>query len=429
LSQIESLVLSRLSSLISIPLVLNKKPDSATSRREFLKFLAASPVLVAGGFTPRVFGQSAANVDIDDYLITAVDEAINVFDFEAVAKMKLPPAHWGYLASGVEDDRTLRANREVFGKYHLRPRRLQNVHEIDTKRTLFGGDWDSPIFLCPVASQKAFHPEGEIAVARAARQQKHLQLLSTAGTSSVEDVIAARGAPIWYQLYTYGMEITKSLVRRADAAGCPVLVLTVDQHLPGQNSETRFRYVRKDARSCIACHDPEDRLRNKPMFDQVNLDTWDGDYRSKMTWEIIGQLRDMTDMKIVLKGIVTREDAELCLKYGVDGVIVSNHGGRAQESGWAALESLPEVVDAVDGKIPVMIDSGFRRGTDIYKALALGATAVGIGRAYVWGLAAFGQEGVEKVLELLRLELRLAMMSTGAKTLDEISRDSIGRNG
>ena len=162
------------------------------------------------------------------------------------------------------------------------------------------------------------------------------------------------------------------------------------------------------------------------MFDQVNLDTYDGGYRSKMIWEIIVKLREVTDMKIVLKGIVTHEDAKLCLKHGVDGIIVSNHGGRAQETGWATLDSLPEVVKAIDGKIPVMIDSGFRRGTDIYKALALGASAVGIGRTYLWGLAAFGQEGVERVLELLRLELQLAMMSTGARTLDEISRTSIG---
>lgn len=163
------------------------------------------------------------------------------------------------------------------------------------------------------------------------------------------------------------------------------------------------------------------------MFDGVNLEARESD-RDQLTWDIVGKLRDITDMKIVLKGIVTREDAQLCLKYGVDGIIVSNHGGRAQETGWATLDSLPEVVEAVGGKIPVMVDSGFRRGTDIFKALALGATAVGIGRPYLWGLAAFGQKGVERVLELLRLELELAMMSAGARTLDEISPQSIGRH-
>ena len=355
-----------------------------------------------------------------------MDEAINVFDFEAVAKTKLPPAHWGYLTSGVEDDATLRANREAFKNYHLRPRRLVDVSSIDMKRKLFDVELNSPIFLCPVASQKAFHPEGEIAVARAAKEKKHLQILSTAATSSVEDVIAARGAPVWYQLYTYGWEASKSMVHRAEAAGCPVLVLTVDQLRPRSNSETRFRFVRKDTRNCVTCHIPDQRLRNKRMFDQIDLETMETD-RPKLTWEFIDKLRGETDMKIVVKGIVTHEDANLCLKYGVDGIIVSNHGGRGQESGWASLDGLPEVVEAIDGKVPVMIDSGFRRGTDIYKALALGATAVGIGRAYLWGLAAFGQEGVERVLELLRLELELAMMSTGARTLDEISRTSVGR--
>ena len=376
--------------------------------------------------SPKLLGQSAADVDIDNHLIAAVDEAINVFEFEAVAKSKLPPAHWGYLASGVEDDTTLRANRDAFKNYHLRPRRLVDVSSIDMKRKLFGVEWDSPIFLCPVASQKAFHPEGEIAVARAAKEQSHLQILSTVTTSGVEDVIAARGAPVWYQLYTYGWEITKSFVQRADAAGCPVLVLTVDQLRPSNNSETRFRYIRKDTRNCLACHIPDQRLRNKRMFDQVNIEAIESD-RPKLTWEFIEKLRGATDMKIVVKGIVTYEDAKLCLEYGVDGVIVSNHGGRGQESGWATLDALPEVVEAIDGKIPVMIDSGFRRGTDIFKALALGATAVGIGRPYMFGLAAFGQEGVERVLELLRLELELAMMSTGARTLDEISRTSIGK--
>ena len=252
------------------------KIDPTTSRREFLKFLAASPLLAASGFPKDLLAQSAADVDIDQHLIKAVDEAINVFDFESVAKAKLPPAHWGYIASGVEDNATLKANRAAFKKYHLRPRRLNDVSQINMKRNLFGTEWESPIFLCPVASQKAFYPEGEIAVARAAKKEKQLQILSTAGTSSVEDVNKARGAPIWYQLYTYGRDITQSMVRRAEAAGSPVLVLTVDQHLPGQNRETRFRYERKDTRNCFECHDPENRLKNRPMFDHVNLDTYDG---------------------------------------------------------------------------------------------------------------------------------------------------------
>lgn len=402
------------------------KIDADTGRREFLKFLVGSPLLAAFGLSPQLLGQGSAQLLANNELISAVGDALNVFDFEALAKEKLPPAHWGYLASGVEDDATLRANRDAFKNYHLRPRRLVDVSSIDMSHTLFGDTWESPIFLCPVASQKAFHPEGEIAVARAAKAQKHLQLLSTVTTSPLEAVNTARGKPVWFQLYTQGWEITQSFVRRAEADGCPVLVLTVDQLLASQNSETGFRFKRLDTRNCIECHDPNNGLKNKRMFDGANLQVRNPD-RDHLTWDLIDKLRGITDMKIVLKGIVTHEDARLCLKYGVDGIIVSNHGGRAQESGWAALDSLPEVVEAIDGKIPVLVDSGFRRGADIFKALALGATAVGIGRPYVWGLAAFGQEGVERVLEMLRLELKLAMMSTGARTLDEIGPKSIGK--
>ncbi len=400
--------------------------QALTGRREFLKFLAGSPLLAAFASPLALRGHPLAEAVSEEALIEKVDEALNVFDFERLARAKLPPAHWGYLASGVEDDATLRANREAFKRYHLRPRRLVDVSTIDMSRTIFGVEWSSPLFLCPVASQKAYHPEGEVAVARAAKAQSHLQILSTGTTSPLEDVVAARGAPVWYQLYTQGWEITQSFVRRAEAAGCPVLVLTVDQLRPHQNSETQFRYIRKDTRNCLQCHNPDDRLRNKRMFDGVNLEARESD-RDRLTWDVVDQLRGLTDMKIVLKGIVTREDALLCLKYGVDGVIVSNHGGRAQESGWASLDSLPEVVEAVGGRIPVMVDGGFRRGTDVFKAPALGATAVGIGRPYVWGLAAFGPEGVERTLELLKLELELAMMSTGARGLNEISRSSIGK--
>lgn len=401
--------------------------DANSERRAFIKFLAASPVLAALGWSSRLVGQSNAQAVSDDDLIASVEEALNVFDFEALARDKLPPAHWGYLASGVEDDATLRANREAFRNYHLRPRRLVDVSSIDMSRAVFGERWKSPIFLCPVASQKAYNAEGEVAVARACRAGDHLQILSTAATSGVEEVTAARGAPIWYQLYTQGWEVTRAIVQRAENAGCPVLVLTVDQLDAGRNNETSTRFSRKDTRNCVDCHIPDNRLRNKRMFDNIDLSTRVDD-RLGMTWDIVDRLRGITGMKIVLKGIVTQEDARLCLKYGVDGIIVSNHGGRAQESGWATLDALPEVVEAVKRKIPVMVDSGFRRGTDIFKALALGATAVGIGRPYMWGLAAFGQQGVERVLEILRLELELAMMSTGARSLAEIKPASIGKH-
>jgi len=393
-----------------------------SSRRDFLKFLAGSPLLA--GFLPLrdALRQSAEEV------ISSPAEALNVFEFEAAARKALPPAHFGYMATGVDGDVTLKANREGFSHYQLRPRRLVDVSRIDMSTEIFGTKWDTPIVISPVGSQKAFHPEGEVAVARAAQTKKTLQVLSTVATSSVEDVTAARGAPIWYQLYaTNKWDATKKMIKRVEAAGCPVLVFTVDQ-LGGRNVETQYLQRRLDTRQCANCHGsssgPEPNAvsyyRRKPMFDGLEMAGLNR-ITPELTWDYVRRLRDVTPMKIVLKGIVTREDALLCMENGVDGIIVSNHGGRGEESGRATIDSLPEVIQAVGGRIPVLVDGGFRRGTDIFKALAMGARAVCIGRPYVWGLASFGQPGVERVLDILRRELDLVMRQCGTRLLKEIT--------
>lgn len=404
-----------------------------TNRRQFLKFLAGSPVLASMGWHAWLAANSPAAIHAAevaaalDKIITSPDLALNVFDFEAAAQAALPPAHWGYLATGVVDDGTLQANRKAFSKYHVRPRRLIDVRNIDLSTELFGVKWDSPIMLAPVGSQKAFHEEGEVAAAKAAAHARHLQILSTQTTCSVEDVNEARGEPVWYQLYpTSRWEVTQGLVKRARAAGCPVLVVTVDQITFAQ-AETFRRWVRQDTRDCSECHSPRVFGRHKPMYRDLNTAGLTSNLSQSLTWDLVKRLRDATDQKLVLKGIVTREDAHLCLEHGVDGILVSNHGGRAEDSGWGTLDSLPEVVEAAGGKIPVMIDGGFRRGTDIFKALALGAKAVAIGRPYIWGLASFGQPGVERVLSLLRLELELAMKHAGTRSLREIDAASIGK--
>jgi len=403
--------------------------DRSAYRRRFLKFLATSPLLALG--VPAWWEDDAAASDAESgipkrVLIASPNEALNVFDFESVARQKLPPAHFGFMATGVDDDATLRANREGFSKFQIRPRRLVDVSRVDTSTELFGITWRTPIILAPVGSQKAFHPEGEIAVARAAGARNHLQILSTAATASVEDVSSARGGPIWYQLYpTDTWRVTQALIRRAEAAGCPVLVLTVD--LPaGRNTETQARFAREDTRPCASCHLPgwSGFLRRKPMFDGLDL-TGVSLLSPALTWEFVRRVKGSTKMKLVLKGIETREDAELCVQNGVDGIIVSNHGGRAEESGRATIECLPEVIDAVQGKIPVLVDGGFRRGSDIFKALALGAKAICIGRPYTWGLAAFGQAGVEKVLDLLTREFELMMRHAGTTSLAKLNRSFI----
>jgi 4-hydroxymandelate oxidase len=402
----------------------------AWGRRLFLRYLAASPVAAAAS----AFGQepSAAPARLLESLgekaIAAAKDAVSVFDFEVVARQKLPLAHYGYLATGVDDDRTLRANREGLDRLPIRARHLVDVSRMDTTCELFGRRLELPIFLCPAASQKAFHPEGELAVARAARAERQLMMLSSEGTTSVEAAIDARGEPVFQQLYpTTEWRITQSLVKRAEAAGCPALVLTVD--LPQlTNRNTSRRFARLDTRPCVACHGDESfagYVRRKPMFDGLDLTGVSDSVVPGMTWGFVKRLKDTTSMKLVLKGIVTREDAALAAENGVDAVIVSNHGGRSEESGRAAIDSLPEVVEGVGGRLPVLVDSGFRRGTDIFKALALGARAVGIGRPYLWGLAAFGQEGVEVVLRLLRTELETVMRTCGTPSLGHITRDSV----
>jgi len=398
-----------------------------TSRRSFLGALGALPLAARAG---RGLGWLRAPAQ-QARLIQSPAEALNVFDFEAVARARLPIAHWGYLATGVDDDTTLRTNREGFARFQLRARRLVDTRRIDLGCELLGQRLDNPIILAPAGSQRAFHPDGELAAARAARTGNHLQILSTVTTTSVEEVAEARGAPVWYQLYpTDTWRIAEALIRRAEAAGCPVLVLTVDLNA-GSNRETMLRAMRADPRDCTPCHDGTFRgfSGRKPMFEGLN--TRDANFGTPgMTWEFLDRLRQATRMKLVVKGIVSAEDAERCTGAGVDAIIVSNHGGRAEESGRSTIEALPEIVAAVRGRLPVVIDSGFRRGTDIYKALALGAQAVCVGRPYLWGLAAFGQPGVERVLELLRTELRTALGHAGATSLQGLdSRSVIARPG
>ena len=359
-------------------------------------------------------------------LIASANDALNVFDFEMVARQTLPPAHYGYLATGVDDDLTLQANRTGFSKFQIRARRLVDVSRIDTSVELLGTTWKTPIALAPVGSQKAFHADGEVASARAAGARGHLLILSTGTTTSVENVTSAWGGPIWYQLYpTDTWRITQALVKRAERAGCPVLVLTVD--LPvGRNTETEARFAKSDTRQCTSCHQPgwAGYFRRKPMFDGLDL-SGVSLLSPGLTWEVVRKLRDLTRMKLVLKGIETREDAELAVRHGIDGIIVSNHGGRAQEGGRGPIECLPDGIDAVQGKLPVLVDGGFRRGTDVFKALALGARGICIGRPYIWGLAAFGQSGVDKVLDILTRELASLMRHAGATSVSKIDRSFI----
>jgi 4-hydroxymandelate oxidase len=400
------------------------------SRRRFLQFLAASPLLAASDLAafaaerpgllpdPMLWGPRAL-----DKLISNPKEAINVFDFEPVAFKNVPPAHFGYMASGIDDETTLRANREGFQKFVLRPRRLVDVSKVDTSIELFGQKYDSPIAISPTGGHKGYHADGESGVARAAKAGNHLQLLSTQATTSVEDTTAARGAPIWFQLYaTNKFEVATHHVKRAERAGCIAVAVTVDRS-GGRNQEALARLQRTDTRNCRDCHDNSSistSNKRKPAYDGLDVSGLTNIQSSTMSWDYIKRLREQTKMKMVLKGIITWEDAKLAAEAGIDAIIVSNHGGRSEDGGPSTIESLPEIIQ-VAGSMPVLIDSGFRRGSDVVKALCMGAKAVCVGRPYLWGLGAFGQPGVERVLEILRTETRAQIQQMGAPSVKHLT--------
>ncbi len=390
------------------------------NRRSLTKFFALSPLFAFSDLSLEAF-----LIHEQDTLITKAAQALNVFDFRRVAKEKLSTAHYGYIETGVLDNLTLLENEKAFERIKLKMRRLIDTANADTSASLFDENWSSPIMLCPCGSQKAFHPEGEIATSKAAKSQNTLQILSTMSTSSIESVVEAKGAPVWFQLYPSKVwDDTIKMVMRAKDAGTKAIVLTVDSDYQDKR-ETFLRAARLDEGNCQSCHGTRtltNYLRNKPMVRELNHQY---QINKNLTWDFVKNLRDLTDMKIILKGIVSREDSQIALDHDIDGIIVSNHGGRTSESGVASLDSLSVVASAINGRIPVMMDGGIRRGKDVFKAIAKGASLVGIGRPYLWGLSAFGQEGVEMVLKLLNAELKLAMQQTGVKSISEINESQL----
>jgi isopentenyl diphosphate isomerase/L-lactate dehydrogenase-like FMN-dependent dehydrogenase len=408
-------------------------------RRQLLRLIASSSVLPYLGLpdgwsrAARAAAQ-APGATATDELITSVAEALSVLDFEPAARAKLPPWHWAWLSTGGDDGATIRANREGFEQYQIRARRLVDVSKVDTSVRLFGRTWETPIYLSPVGGHRTYNPEGELATARAAKAKRHLQVLSTVTTTSVEEVNAARGEPVWFQLYQrddWGQ--TRELLKRVESSGCPALVFTVDL-LGGRNMEQFNRVFQRNRQQCGACHqngNPLTDLRHRPMINALAVPATPQPEIGTPTWDYVKRLKDATGMKLLVKGIVTREDAELAVQHGVDGLYISNHGGRAENSLRPTIQCVSEVVAGAAGRAPVLVDGGFRRGTDIFKALALGATAVGVGRPYMWGLASFGQEGVETVLDILRRELQLIMRQSGVSAVSELGArhiiDSTGR--
>lgn len=394
-------------------------------RRRFLRYLAASPLI--GGLTGPAFAQAARSPVRE---ITRAGEAQNVFEFQAIAERTMRPAHYGYLQTGVLDDGTLDANRRAFGRWGVEARRLVDVSKVDLSVRLFGEEWASPVVLAPVASQRAYHQDAERPVARAAHERGVLQILSTMTNISIETVISDRQGPVWFQLYpTNDLATAKGLVSRADKAGASAIVFTADLLSGGMRRETQERLARMDPGDCSSCHDRaegfSDLVKRKAMFDRFDLGGARSLNNPSLTWDFIRRLRDWTDRKILVKGIMSPDDAELALTYGADGIIVSNHGGRAEESLIGTLDVLPSIAAKVNRRIPVLMDGGVRRGTDVFKALALGASAVCIGRPYIWGLSAFGSEGVAAVIALIEQELRSVMQQAGVTRIASVGRASV----
>lgn len=404
------------------------RQDTFNARRQFIKFLAASPYVAALGGVAAFFEKSglAQSAQQTANVIGSPAEAFDVFDFEEAAHRKVLQPHWAYMASGVFDDGTLRANREGFSHVELRPRRLRDATKVDMRVQYLGTTYDSPIFTCSTGGERSFFSDGELSVARAAKARNTLQFLSTATSTPVEAVCKERGQPVWYQLYaTTSWDANEKILRRVEAAGCPVVALTVD-NTTGRLSETYLRTRGKDLHQCLNCHETPEGPTNKerPMYDGIDM-TGVKTQNPSMDWEFFDRLRKTWKGKLFIKGLDSGQDARLAIEHGADGILLSNHGGRSTETLRATIQALPEVVAAVNGRITVFVDGGFRRGTDVFKALALGAKGVGIGRPFLWGLGAFGQAGVDRVLEIMQGELKLVMGNCGTRTVADITREYV----
>jgi 4-hydroxymandelate oxidase len=338
-------------------------------------------------------------------------DPINVFEYEAIARNKMDPAHWDYIHGGSDDEVTLRSNRLSLERIRLRPRVLVNVstNVLDTHTSVLGTPVSMPLIVAPMAMHCLAHPEGECATARAVSRANTLMIASTTATRSLEEIAKAASGPLWFQLYVYpSQQFAEKLVHRAESAGYRAIVLTVDLPTLGNRE--------KDRRNNVVIPPP-------PFFEAnfVGVEKSGQEWVS-LTWESLTWLRSITSLPLLLKGILTAEDALLAIEHGMDGIIVSNHGGRQLDTALASIEALPEIVDAVAGRCEVYFDGGIRRGTDILKALALGARAVLVGRPVLWGLATNGEEGAYHVLEILRKELELAMSLSGRPTLSSIDQ-------
>lgn len=381
--------------------------------RSFASWMAASPLAFAAEEGPAI--------DYKDPLY----QPLNVFDFQKLAKKKLDPLAWDYLDGGSEDEVSLHDNRAIFNKLIIRPKALVDVHKIDQSLDLFGKKLDFPILLDPSGGKNCFFPKGELEVSKGAAAANALHITN----GGIDDFLeSGKGPKVWWQLTTGGQllnqQTMRSFVKRLEAQGCSGICFSIDIMLVSHRErDIRNRLERSWCETGLPKRDAQGRIPEAKNPWRVGI------YPSRPsptpTWDTLRELRSMTKLPIIVKGILTGEDTQRCVEAGVDGIIISNHGARQLDHVGSTLEALPECVKAANGRLVVMIDGGFRRGTDILKALALGAKAVAVARPYLFGLACFGQRGVERVIELLKTELALDMGLAGAPSLAAIDRSLV----
>ena len=336
-------------------------------------------------------------------------EPINIAEYEALARARMNPVYWDFYTEGSDDEVTLRANQADFARIRLRPRTMVDVSRCDTSSSVLGIPLAMPIMVAPTSMHGLAHAEGELATVRGAGAAGTLMVVSTDATRTLEEIAHAASGPLWFQLYTYGsLDVARTLVQRAEAAGYQAIVLTVDLPVMGNRERSR--------RHAVPLPPPPLTEANLVGIPQQSLG------QIPLTWDSIDWLRGETRLPILVKGILTAEDALLALERGVAGIVVSNHGGRQLDGAISSIEALPEIVEAVAGRCEVYLDGGIRRGTDVLKALALGARAVLVGRPVLWGLAVDGASGVERVLTILQSELQRAMQLAGCPSIESIDR-------
>ena len=349
---------------------------------------------------------------------------VNLADFESIAQERLPRGVYDFIAGGAEDEVTLRDNCAAFKRYHILPRVLVDVCRIDSSTTVLGESISVPVLLAPTAFQTIAHAEGELASARAAGSIGTVTVVSTFSSLPLEE-IAASGAPRWFQLYCYrDRGVTSEFVQRAEAAGYSAICLTVDVARVGRRERDlrngfqlpqgvrAQNFGRLTNAMAIKAYQSEGGAFSQYISDLVD---------PSLTWEVVDWLRSITRLPLLIKGVLAATDARLAVEHGVQGIVVSNHGARQLDSVPATIDVLPDIVRAVEGRAAILLDGGIRRGTDVFKALAMGAAAVLIGRPYVWGLAAAGEAGVAQVLELLKEELEATMALAGCPSVRDIN--------